>query len=86
MCEFFGVSRAAYYAWVKKLAETDPDQERMQKIQTVYEDSHKSYGYRRITIHLQRKLGLSINHKAVLRLWASWAFVRKPESPKCTKN
>ncbi|MBK9778936.1 MAG: IS3 family transposase [Anaerolineales bacterium] len=25
----------------------------------------KSYGYRRITIHLQRKLGLQINHKAV---------------------
>ena len=27
MCEFFGVSRAAYYAWVKKLGETDQDQD-----------------------------------------------------------
>lgn len=68
MCEFFGVSRAAYYVWEGKLGETDPDQERMEKIQAVYETSHKSYGYRRITIHLQQKLGLAINHKAVLRL------------------
>ena len=68
MCEFFGVSRAAYYAWISHLEEKDPDQERMEQIQTVYEASHKAYGYRRITIHLQQKLGLPINHKAVLRL------------------
>ena len=58
MCEFFGVSRAAYYVWEAKLEKADPDQERMEQIQAVYEDSHKSYGYRRITIQLQRKLGL----------------------------
>ena len=68
MCEFFGVSRAAYYTWEGKLEEADPDQERMEKIQAVYEASHKSYGYRRITIQLQQKLGFQINHKAVLRL------------------
>ena len=68
MCEFFGVSRAAYYAWVKRLQEKDRDLERMQQIQAVYEKSHKSYGYRRITIQLQDKHGLQINHKAVLRL------------------
>ncbi len=68
MCEFFGVSRAAYYAWVKRVRKPDPDQERMQQIQAVYETSHKTYGYRRITIQLQDKHGLRINHKAVLRL------------------
>jgi transposase-like protein len=52
MCEFFGVSRAAYYKWVRKLEEDDPDQERMEQVQTAYEVSHKTYGYRRITIHL----------------------------------
>jgi transposase InsO family protein len=35
---------------------------------TSYRTSHKTYGYRRITLDLQRKQGLSINHKAVLRL------------------
>jgi transposase InsO family protein len=68
MCEFFAVSRAAYYAWIKKLAEPDPDQERMEQIQAAYEASHNTYGYRRITLHLQQKQALAINHKAVLRL------------------
>ena len=27
MCDFFGVSRAAYYAWVKRIEEPDPDAE-----------------------------------------------------------
>jgi putative transposase len=68
MCEFFGVSRAAYYEWLKKIEQDDPDQERMEQIQAAYETSHKTYGYRRITLHLQQNQGLRINHKAVLRL------------------
>ena len=86
MCEFFGVSRAAYYAWVGKLGKTDPDQERMQQIQAAYEASHKSYGYRRITIHLQRKLGLPINHKTVLRLMRKLGIRSQARKPKMHKK
>ena len=68
MCEFFGVSRAGYYAWRKRVEREDPDAERMQAVQAVYDASHKIYGFRRITIQLQDKQGLGINHKAVLRL------------------
>ena len=67
MCTFFGVSRAAYYAWVKRLAQQDPDRERMEQIQKAYATSHRTYGYRRITLWLQRQ-GICMNHKAVLRL------------------
>ena len=86
MCEFFGVSRAAYYAWAGKLAATDPDQERLDKIQAVYEASHKSYGYRRITIQLQRKQGLRINHKAVLRLMGKLGIRSQARKPKMYKK
>ena len=86
MCEFFGVSRAAYYAWAGKLEATDPDQERMDKIQAVYEASHKSYGYRRITIQLQRKQGLRINHKAVLRLMGKLGIRSQARKPKMYKK
>jgi len=68
MCEFFGVSRAAYYAWVKRLDQPDPDGERMRWVQEAYEKSHRVYGYRRIVLWLQRQKGIRINHKAVLRL------------------
>jgi transposase InsO family protein len=68
MCAFFGVSRAAYYEWVRKLDQGDRDQARMEQIQEAYEASHKIYGYRRIALWLQQKKGIVVNPKAVLRL------------------
>lgn len=68
MCEFFGVSRAAYYAWVKKIDQPDPDQTYLALVQEAYEQSHRIYGYRRITIWLRKHKGVELNHKAVLRL------------------
>ena len=68
MCSFFGVSRAAYYAWVKRLDQPDPRQERKAFIQEGYEVSHHTYGYRRITSWIAKKKGVVINHKATLRL------------------
>jgi transposase InsO family protein len=68
MCAFFGVSRAAYYAWEKRLGQDEQDDERMRQVLDAYQASYKTYGYRRITLALQQKQGLFINHKAVLRL------------------
>ena len=68
MCDFFGVSRAAYYAWAKRLDQPDPDADRMVLVQEAYEASHQTYGYRRVQIWIQQKHGITINHKAVLRL------------------
>ena len=68
MCRFFGVSRAAYYAWVSGLDQPDADEVRMKQVQEAYERSHGTYGYRRITLWLHKQRGVCINHKAVLRL------------------
>ena len=68
MCEFFGVSRAAYYAWVGRLEHVDQNAERKQFIQEAYEKSHQTYGYRRIGLWISKNKGAIINHKAVLRL------------------
>ena len=68
LCAFFGVSRAAYYAWAGKLERADPDQERMKQVLEAYEVKHKVYGYRRVALWLKYKKGIVINPKAVLRL------------------
>lgn len=68
MCHFFGISRAAYYAWVNQLAQPDPDRERMEYVQEAYEKSRHTYGYRRVRLWLQKYKGIYINHKAILRL------------------
>lgn len=86
MCEFFGVSRAAYYEWVKKIGLPDPDQERIEQVQAIFEASHKTYGYRRITIQLQKKLGILINHKAVLRLMRKLHIRSRARKPKMYKK
>jgi len=71
MCKFFGVSRAAYYAWVKHMDWPDRNAQRKQLIQEAYEKSRQTYGYRRIGLWIRRHTGQSINHKAVLRLMNS---------------
>ncbi len=68
MCTFFGISRAAYYAWRKRMDRLDPDAERKQQVQEAYDASKKTYGYRRIGLWLRQKRAVIINHKAVLRL------------------
>ena len=68
MCEFFGISRAAYYTWLKQLELPDPNANRIQWIQEAYEKSHKAYGYRRIALWIGKNKGVCINHKVVLRL------------------
>jgi putative transposase len=68
MCVFFSVSRAAYYAWAKRIQKPDLDAERMSEVLEAYHASHQTYGYRRITYFLRAQRQLSINHKAVLRL------------------
>jgi putative transposase len=68
MCAFFGISRAAYYAWRQRLDQPDPDAERIQLVLEAYNASKKRYGYRRIGLWLRQKRAVILNHKAVLRL------------------
>jgi putative transposase len=68
MCVFFRVSRAAYYAWVKRKDRPDPQAERVALIQEAYQVSHQTYGYRRIRLWIQQNRAVTLNHKAVLRL------------------
>lgn len=68
MCDFFEISRAAYYAWRKRWEQADKDKERMKLIQEAYLASNRTYGYRRIQMWIRQKKGVTINHKAVLRI------------------
>src|SRR5262245_11692863 len=68
MCQFFGISRAAYYAWVNNMDQPDPDAERLAWVQEAYQQSRQTYGYRRIRLWIGKHKGVILNHKAVLRL------------------
>ncbi len=68
MCSFFGISRAAFYAWHKRKEQPDPDAERKRLILEAYTASKRTYGYRRIGLWLRQYRSVIINHKAILRL------------------
>ena len=68
MCDFFGVSRAAYYAWRKRTTRPDRDLPRMKLVEEAFVASRRTYGYRRIAIWIRQRRDVAINHKAVLRL------------------
>jgi transposase InsO family protein len=68
MCEFLGISRSGYYAWVGRLEQVDRDSAGMAAVEAAYQHSRQTYGYRRVTDWLQRRPETYMNHKTVLRL------------------
>ena len=68
MCEFFRISRAAYYAWRKRIDQEDKDADRMKLVQQAWEKSGRTYGYRRVALWIQQNTNTRMNHKTVLRL------------------
>lgn len=86
MCDFFGVSRAAYYAGIKKFEKDDRDQEKMKLVNEAWEKSHKSYGYRRVAIWLEQQRNVTFNHKAVLRLMNKLGIRSCARKPKMYKK
>lgn len=67
MCEFFGVSRSGYYAFLKRQAEPGRDAALASLISKCQQETDRTYGYRRVVIWLERH-GVRANHKAVLRV------------------
>lgn len=81
MCRFFEVSRSGYYAWRKRKDKPDCDDSMRALIAQCQKETKGTYGYRRVQLWLYRKHGLSVNHKAVLRLMRKYGLlsaIRRP--------
>ena len=81
LCEIAGISRSAYYRAINRV---DKDEEIREKITDIYYKHKGIYGYRRITIELNRA-GYRINHKKVYRIMKEeelYAVIRKKNKQK----
>ncbi|WP_373284479.1 IS3 family transposase, partial [Pullulanibacillus pueri] len=70
LCEIAGISRAAYYKW---LSRTPTFQELLNEaIIEAMKDLHEKvdgiFGYRQMTLHMNRKFSELLNHKRIYRL------------------
>ncbi len=73
LCNLAGIARSSYYKWLNK-KETKKDKENkkiMNEITKIYYDVKGIYGYRRITININKTLNTKYNHKRIYRLMKS---------------
>ena len=68
MCWLAGVSRAGYYRHLQVVSPDEAEMAIRATIQEVVLAHKRRYGYRRVTEHLQKRRGMLINHKRVLRI------------------
>ena len=67
MCKFLSVPRSSYYYWLKSKDCDDKDALLIESIREGHRVSRGTYGYRRMTIWLNRTYGITVNNKRVRR-------------------
>jgi putative transposase len=70
LCNSAGTARSAYYKWLNRIPSLREQQneELIKEMKILYEEVKGIFGYRRMTMNLNRKLGESFNHKRIYRL------------------
>ena len=81
MCRFFEVSRSGYYDYVKRMDVPAWDLPLAEKIRECQEHSHRTYGYRRVHIWLERQ-GIYRNPKTVLRVMQKYNLLSEVRKKK----
>ena len=82
MCKCAEIARASYYKWLNR-SESEKDKENkiiLAEVINLYSEVNGIYGYRRITLNINRKLNSKYNHKRIYRLMKSvnlTAVIRK---------
>lgn len=74
MCRFFDVSRSGYYDFVKRMDNPEKDLELAELIKECQKETKQTYGYRRVTIWLERK-GIHHNPKTILRVMGKYSLL-----------
>lgn len=68
LCRILEVSRSGYYDWRYRMQESHADAWLEQQILTCQEQTHFTYGYRRVCKWLRKHMGIHVNRKRVLRV------------------
>ena len=70
LCEIAGISRPAYYKWLKRktTAQDQLNEEIIKEMRALHEKVEGIFGYRQMTLHMNRKFNVPLNHKRIYRL------------------
>lgn len=68
MCKCLDVSYSGYYKWRRRQQQPNKNAQLIQMIQSRYNASNSSAGYRQIKLQLRKHYGIVVNHKTVYRI------------------
>jgi Transposase and inactivated derivatives len=74
MCQFFDVSRSGYYGFVKRMEKAGRDEPLASLIEECRQQTHQTYGYRRVHIWLERR-GIHHDPKTILRVMNKYSLL-----------
>lgn len=87
MCRLFDVSRSGYYKYLKRKDIPAKDLDLANKIEECQIENHRTYGYRRVHIWLERQ-GIYHNPKTILRVMQKYnllSVVRRKKFHYCSQ-
>lgn len=68
MCQILKISRAAYYKWLSRKQTEDKNSLLIEQIQTICSKNNCLFGYRKMTMKINRMSERPVNHKWIYRL------------------
>ncbi|MDR4886275.1 IS3 family transposase [Fredinandcohnia sp. QZ13] len=70
LCEIARIARSAYYKWLNGTPSTREilNEEIIKEMKILYEKVDGTFGYRQMTLHMNRKFEEKLNHKRIYRL------------------
>lgn len=77
MCCFFDISESGYYAFLKRPTREARDEQLREYIVLCQQESKYTYGYRRVCLWLRTRVGVQVNHKAVLRVMRKYGLLAR---------
>ena len=85
MCQFFGVSRSGYYAYVSRIGRIEKDALVAEKLREHQNRCHQTYGYRRMHLWLENQ-GTHHDPKTVLRIMKKYGILSEIRRKRKWKN
>lgn len=77
MCNFLGVSRSGYYAYLTRSAIPDKDESLAQMIAECQVQCGRTYGCRRVQIWLEREKSIFHNYKTIWRIMHKYGLLAR---------
>ncbi|WML44221.1 IS3 family transposase [Neobacillus sp. PS3-40] len=70
LCEIAGIARSAYYKWLNRTPSSREilNKEIIKEMKILHEKVDSTFGYRQMTLHMNRKFEEKLNHKRIYRL------------------